>query len=179
VQRVEKALDARLDALVVLETLKRQEGIITASYQMLLAKERAGNMTNSDVRRMNRVRSEVDQVGQAKAAGVRTLNLLKRRNERDISWYRKGRAEQFCSMVAEFSAAQEALQESQAELWLGMAARTGAHTVDAGEDLSGINLSELGLKVSHSAVLVDPADEDSDSAHPPDGPLPAEHAAIA
>ena len=62
VQRVEKALAARLDALVVLESLRRQEGIINASYQQLLAKELSGAMRNADVVRMNRVREEVDQV---------------------------------------------------------------------------------------------------------------------
>jgi hypothetical protein len=61
-QRVEKALAARLDALVVLESLRRQEGVINASYQQLLAKELGGVMGNADVLRMNRVREEVDQV---------------------------------------------------------------------------------------------------------------------
>lgn len=179
-QRVEKALAARLNALVVLESLKRQEGIINATYQQLSAKERSGAMSNSDVRRMNRVRSETDQVQQAKEAGQRTFELLKNRNTRDIEWYRKGRAAQFRDMVARFADAQAALCGAAGDLWLAMATRTGADVAQAGPDLENVVLTDLGKKVSHSAVLLEPeAAGGGAHAAAPDGPLPAEHAEMA
>ena len=178
-QRVEKALATRVDALVVLESLKRQEGTISALYSQLHAKERAGGMTNADVRRMNRARSEIDQVEQAKLAGERTLALLRRRNERDVAWYRAGRAQQFQLMVAQLAEAQAAYQSALGDLWLAMAARTGASTAGAGADLSGVVLSELGPKASASAALFEPEPEEGDAAAaalPGDAALPEEHA---
>lgn len=181
VQRVEKALAARIDALVVLASLKRQRGIIAAAYTEMLAKERTGSMSDSDVRRMNRVRSETDQVKQAIEAGERTLELLTKRNQRDIAWYRAGRTAQLCTMVSELAASQAAFQESQAQLWLAMAARVGAQTEGLGEHLEGISLADLGLKTSQSTVMVEPVVEDDDDTSLPvaDGPVPAEVAAVA
>ena len=180
-QRVEKALAARVDALVVLESLKRQQAVISALYSQLQAKERTGSMTNTDVRRMNRARSEVDQVEQAKQAAEGMLSLRKRRNARDVQWYRAGRAQQFCLMVLQLADAQAALQATLGDLWLGMASRTGAVTSGLGDDLAGLSLSDLGMKASASAMFVEPEPEEGEeatvaSAPSADVPLPTEHA---
>lgn len=174
-QRVEKALAARLNALVVLESLKRQEGIINASYNQLLAKERSGAMSNADVRRMNRVRAETDQIKQAKEAGERVFGLLKSRNTRDIDWYRKGRSAQFRVMVARFAQAQAAHQAALAELWLAMAVRSGYNLEGFGSDLDGVMLPMLGKPASRSAALLE-TDGPSAAVAGVDEPLPAEFA---
>lgn len=174
-QRVEKALAARLNALVVLESLKRQESIINATYNQLLGKERSGAMSNTDVRRMNRVRSETDQIKQAKEAGERIFSLLKARNTRDIDWYRHGRTVQFREMVSRFAQAQAAQQEALSELWVAMAVRTGSNLEGVGSDLGGVMLSMLGKPASRSAALLDTVEASASGARV-DGPLPAEHA---
>lgn len=179
VQRVGKALDARIDALVVLEALKRQQAVIEAQFKALHAKEAAGSMSNAEVRRMNRARAETDQVEQAKAAGERTHGLMARRNRRDAAWYRATREHQFAALVLQFAEAQAALQAALGELWLGMASRTGAARGDYGPDLEDVVLDDLGTRASESAEYVEP-EEDGDAIAADTtmagGALPAEHA---
>lgn len=177
-QRVEKALAARVDALVVLESLRRQESVINASYQQLHAKEVSGSMRNSDVTRMNRIRSEVDQVQQAKAAGEQAYSMLKDRNERDIQMYQTERSSAFAFMAFKFAEAQAALQEAVAEVWEAMARRSGVDPDAMDDDLQGLEYADLGLQVSHSAVLYDADMEDAVHTSAPEGPLPTEHAEI-
>lgn len=178
VQRVEKALAARVDALVVLESLRRQEGVINASYQQLHAKEVSGSMRNSDVTRMNRIRSEVDQVQQAKAAGEQAYSMLKDRNERDIQLYQSERSSAFSFMAFKFAEAQAALQDAVADVWEAMARRSGVDPDAMGDDMQGLAYADLGLQVSHSAVLYDGDMVDAVHTSAPEGPLPTEHAEI-
>lgn len=177
-QRVEKALAARLDALVVLESLRRQEGVINASYQQLLAKEVSGTMRNSDVTRMNRVREEVDQVQQAKEAGEKAYAMLKSRNERDIHIYQTERSSAFSFMTLKFAEAQAALQDAVADVWEAMARSAGADADEMQAHLQGLSYADLGLQVSHSAVLYDGDMGDRAHAAPLEGPLPVEHAEV-
>jgi type VI protein secretion system component VasK len=142
-QRVEKALAARLDTLVVLESLRRQEGIINASFQELLAKELSGTMRNADVHRMNRIRSEVDQVQQAKLAAEKAYGLLRDRNERDIALYFQQRSRDFTAIVAKFAESQAALHNSIADVWLSMARKAGAEVGDLREDLADVDMADL------------------------------------
>ena len=178
VQRVEKALAARVDALVVLESLRRQEGVINASFQQLHAKEVSGSMRNSDVTRMNRIRAEVDQVQQAKAAGEQAYGMLKNMNERDIQLYQAERSTAFSFMTLKFAEAQAALQDAVAEVWEAMARRAGVEADVMQDDLQCLTYAELGLQVSHSAVLYEGSMVEGVHAGTPEGPLPVEHAEV-
>jgi hypothetical protein len=177
-QRVEKAMAARIDALVVLESLKQQEAVINAAYSQLHAKEVSGTMTNADVRRMNRARAEVDQVAQAREAGEAAYAKLRGRNERDLQLYRRDRCSKMAEMVLRYADAQAATNEVVGDVWLSMAHKLGADTATAGPDLAALALGELGQQVSHSAVLPEGQYMDADDSAVADGPIPAEHAAV-
>lgn len=179
VQRVQKALAARIDALVVLESLRRQEAVIGAAFNELRAKELSGPMSNADVRKMNRARAEVDQVEQARNAGTEAYATARHRNERDLATYRRDRCRRMTEVVLRYADAQASASAVVGDVWLAMAHKLGADTTDAGPDLAALSLADLGPCVSHSALLPEAAPNE-----PPggdvvaNGPLPAEHAEL-
>jgi hypothetical protein len=95
-------------------------------------------------------------VQQAKAAGERSYELLKHRNERDIALYRSERSMAFCFMILKLAEAQEALQGAVAAVWQAMATKAGADLSAFGPGgVQDVAYADLGEQVSHSAVVIE------------------------
>lgn len=113
---------------------------------------------------------------QAKAAGERSYDLLKERNERDIELYQTERSMAFCFMTLKFAEAHAALQSAVADVWETMAAHAGADMGGLGSGgVMDLAYGDLGEQVSRSAVVIESdIDVGGSRSAVGDGPLPPE-----
>jgi hypothetical protein len=96
------------------------------------------------------------QVQQAKAAGEKSYDLLKQRNERDIELYQTERNMAFCFMTLKLAEAQAALQGAVADVWESMATKAGADVHSFGPGgVMDLAYGDLGEQVSRSAVVIE------------------------